>query len=651
VQGNSSVFGGGLYVYGTVALTNDTFSSNTASAGGGLYVYGAVTLTNDTVSANTARGRDGVGGVQGRNGTRWSPDGGNGGNGGNGGDGLGGGVYVDSGTVTLTNVTLSGNTVQGGNGGRGGYGGYGYFQGFHYWGKGGNGGHGGNGGNAFGAGLFVNSYATVTLAGVTVSSNTAGPAGRRGDGGPGGYGTIDGQPGSAGASNGLSEGGGVYVASGASVGVDAFTPSHVLNNSPDDIIGPYVLGPTFAVRGFPSPTTAGTAGSFTVTAVDAYGNVLTSYRGTVHFTTFDRQASLPGDYTFTAADQGVHTFSAVLKTSNSIVTAVTDCLIAVDTHTPTLIGLQTGIVVNPAATSQLVVTVPPTNVTAGTAFNVTVTAYDAFGNTATGYAGTVHFTSNDRQASLPPDYTFVPLDRGVHTFSGVILRTAGSKAIQASDTVTSTLTASANLQVDPAAVGSLRVTPPTRVTAGIAFSVTVTALDPFGNTVLTYLGTVSFTSSDAVASLPASYTFVAADKGVHTMKGVILRTAGNDAIQAADTVNSALTGSAVVKVSPAAVSSLRLTAPSQVQAGAAFSITVTAVDQFGNTVPSYQATVSFTSSDGAATLPANYPFVAADKGSHVFQNGAVLRTSGRQTITVTDAALGSISGSVVVDVI
>ena len=41
------------------------------------------------------------------------------------------------------------------------------------------------------------------------------------------------------------------------------------------------------------------------------------------------------------------------------------------------------------------------SVTAGTSINVTVTAEDAFNNTATAYAGTVHVTSSDGQASLP----------------------------------------------------------------------------------------------------------------------------------------------------------------------------------------------------------------------------------------------------------
>src|SRR5205823_136306 len=71
-------------------------------------------------------------------------------------------------------------------------------------------------------------------------------------------------------------------------------------------------------------TTAGVAQSFTVTARDAYGNVATGYRGTLAFTSSDTQAALPAAYTFTAADAGVHTFSATLKSAGGQTFAVQD---------------------------------------------------------------------------------------------------------------------------------------------------------------------------------------------------------------------------------------------------------------------------------------------------------------------------------------
>ncbi len=98
------------------------------------------------------------------------------------------------------------------------------------------------------------------------------------------------------------------------------------------------------VAGYPSPVTAGAAGSFTVTAQDAYGNTVTNYSGTVHFSSGDAQAVLPADYTFTTADHGVHTFDGVF-----LETAGVQSLTATDTALAGLTGTQFGIQVNPAA--------------------------------------------------------------------------------------------------------------------------------------------------------------------------------------------------------------------------------------------------------------------------------------------------------------
>ncbi|MFB3915173.1 MAG: kelch repeat-containing protein [Terriglobales bacterium] len=90
-----------------------------------------------------------------------------------------------------------------------------------------------------------------------------------------------------------------------------------------------VSGPAtgLQVAGFPSPIQAGTPASFTVTAIDAHGNVAAGYTGTVHFTSSDTAAVLPANYTFTGAgpglDNGSHTFNATFNTvaSNQTITA------------------------------------------------------------------------------------------------------------------------------------------------------------------------------------------------------------------------------------------------------------------------------------------------------------------------------------------
>lgn len=88
-----------------------------------------------------------------------------------------------------------------------------------------------------------------------------------------------------------------------------------------------------------------------------------------------------------------------------------------------------------------------------------------------------------------------------------------------------------------------------------------------------------------------------------------------------------------------------VSASSPQTAGAPFSFTVTALDVNGNTVPGYTGTARFTSTDVAASLPADYTFVGGDGGVRTFTNGATLNTTGGQTITATDTVTSSITGT------
>jgi len=71
--------------------------------------------------------------------------------------------------------------------------------------------------------------------------------------------------------------------------------------------------------------------------------------------------------------------------------------------------------------------------TVGVPFAATVRAIDQWGNNAADYAGTVTLTSTDPAATLPGPYAYGPKDTAQHTFTGVILRTAGTQYITATD--------------------------------------------------------------------------------------------------------------------------------------------------------------------------------------------------------------------------
>jgi hypothetical protein len=52
--------------------------------------------------------------------------------------------------------------------------------------------------------------------------------------------------------------------------------------------------------------------------------VIIDYAGTVHFRCTDPSAALPADYTFTAGDQGQHTFQVTFWTPGTQTLEVTD---------------------------------------------------------------------------------------------------------------------------------------------------------------------------------------------------------------------------------------------------------------------------------------------------------------------------------------
>ncbi|MHB1425746.1 MAG: Ig-like domain-containing protein [Gemmataceae bacterium] len=186
---------------------------------------------------------------------------------------------------------------------------------------------------------------------------------------------------------------------------------------------------SFAVKTSTSSTTAGTAVQVTVEAVDSSGQIVPSYMGTVHFTSSEGSAVLPADYTFTAADKGVHAFSVTFKTAGSPTLTVSDPYSGIS-------GTLSGFTVNPAAASQLLV-VAPASVTVLTPLTLKVIALDPYGNKVANYTGTVHFTSSDVLDWLPADYTFTNADEGQHTFrSGLIMWQTGTSTITVTDTKT-----------------------------------------------------------------------------------------------------------------------------------------------------------------------------------------------------------------------
>jgi hypothetical protein len=699
IADGTAVYGGAIYNAGALTVSNSTLSGNSAyspdyspdcASGGAIYNAGALTVNNSTISGNTAIGPPSQ--AFGGSGTTGFGGGGYGGPG-VAGNGYGGGIYASGGTLTINSSTIADNEASGGSSARiyglpgDGYGGGLYIAGgtvsIDYSTLAGNQAVGGD---------SIYGYANGNGGGIC---NAAGPSALRV------YDTIV-------ADNTANYGpdldGGVtsqgHNLIGNTTRGSGFVASDLLNANPDlgplqnnggptqtmallagssavntgdntnapacdqrgpgfpRIVGGFIdigafevqdSSPTqassLAVAGFPSVITAGSAGSFTVTALNADGTTDTSYTDTVRFSSSDVQAGLPAIYTFTAADGGVHTFSATLKTAGTQSITVTDLTFGTT-------GTETGINVTPGAASQLAFVQQPSTTTAGQAIrpSVTVDVEDPYGNLVGSDSSTVTVTLNRGTFAGGSNTASAQASGGVATFSTLEIDKAGSYTLWATDG-SLTPTRSASFTIQPATASSMTVAGfPSPTTAGAVSNFTVTLEDPYGNIASGYTGTVHFTSSDGKATLPANYTFTAADAGKHTFSAT-LKTAGTQSITATDTATASLTGTdSGITVNPAAASQFILSAPAGVSPGVSFSLTLTVEDAYGNVVTGYTGTVHFSSKDSTATLPSNYTFTAADKGVHTF-SGLVLRKKGNQKVTITDTSNSSLTGSIIVGVL
>jgi large repetitive protein len=128
----------------------------------------------------------------------------------------------------------------------------------------------------------------------------------------------------------------------------------------------------FIVTASPTPTVPGAPVTITVTAIDNTGAVLTDYLGTITFTSTDATATFPAGltYAFTAADAGVHTFTAPPAGVRFNTTGTFTVTVADNTHT----GTSNPVVVVDPATATLTSSVNPIFIGNSSVLSVSVTA-------------------------------------------------------------------------------------------------------------------------------------------------------------------------------------------------------------------------------------------------------------------------------------
>jgi hypothetical protein len=190
----------------------------------------------------------------------------------------------------------------------------------------------------------------------------------------------------------------------------------------------------------------------------------------------------------------------------------------------------------------------PTNATAGATISpaVTVAVEDSNGNTVTSDTSTVTLTLSSGTFSGGSSTVSVAAVNGVATFGSLIVNTAGSYTLAASDGSLTGATSSA-FTVSPGAASKLAfLQQPTNATAGATISppVTVAVKDANGNTVTSDTSTVTLTLSSGTFAGGGNTVSVAAVNGVATFSNLAIATAGTYTLAASDGSLTGATSSA-----------------------------------------------------------------------------------------------------------
>ncbi len=287
----------------------------------------------------------------------------------------------------------------------------------------------------------------------------------------------------------------------------------------------------------PATMTAGVPGNLTITAIDGGGNTATSYTGNKNLVfggadpspspseppeVVDRNGNRIdfGGVTVIRFTNGVSTVTLGTPNTNGVLylyraqqatVSVTDAALLIGSGGSG--DLNVSVSPGPLGGFQFVLATPQTSGIAFQAVN-NLTALDDFGNIASQFDATTNNVTITADSPLAGAVTGLGntggnvLDRSTDFVNGVVDLTAYGM-VYAGKTGTGKFTAtsasgktgsSANVRVDPGSATKLVITGPASTTAGDAQTITITAKDAAGNTVLAYDGQKALTFAGANAS-------------------------------------------------------------------------------------------------------------------------------------------------------
>ncbi|HET7250071.1 MAG TPA: hypothetical protein VFI79_09515 [Gemmatimonadales bacterium] len=362
------------------------------------------------------------------------------------------------------------------------------------------------------------------------------------------------------------------------------------------------------------PTTSGAGTAITppvqVEALDAYGNVVTSYSGVVDVGLgANPGAGTLSGTTSTAAIGGVATFATLsidkLGAGYTLTASTSGGALAGATSAP--FNVVAG------AATQLAFTVAPSTTVAGATITpaVQVTALDAFGNTATGFNGTITVAlgANPGGGGLSGTKAIAAV-AGVATFPDLsIARNGTGYTLTAKATGLTTATSpSFDILLGPVAQLVFAAQPTTTAAgATITPAVQVVAQDAAGNPETGFTDNVTMTIGiNPGGGTLAGTTTVAASGGVATFGDLSINKTGTGYRLAAASGTLTNTSNAFSVVGGPATHLTFTVQPVTTGAGAIISpaVVVTALDALGNTATSFTSavTMSIANNPGNGTL-------------------------------------------------
>ena len=357
----------------------------------------------------------------------------------------------------------------------------------------------------------------------------------------------------------------------------------------------------------PSNATAGQvlSPSIVVDEEDRYGNIETSDNSTVITATLGSGSGpLKGTFTETVVG-GVATFADLYDDTAETVTLTfsTGNLVT---------ATSTAIIVGPAGASKLFAIQQPASLTAGENFAAVVEEEDQFGNMITGDSTSIVTVARGPvgTANLQGADLTVTLVHGVATFSGLFYKKAETIDISFSTNASGVSgVTSGNIVVSPAPATQLvaETEPSSTATAGVAFQTqpVIYEEDQYSNletgddsTVVSAMqnsgrGPLEGTLNATVSGGVARFSNVADTNAETTTLSFV-----------SGTLFSLPTTPTVVSAAPAAQLVVTTAPPSSIVAGLAFTVVISAEDQFHNVASTFTGnlTIALATNSAASTL-------------------------------------------------